>query len=248
MTIIEALSPNQDDRGVPVSLCVLHYTGMKTGEEALARMRDPEAQVSAHYMVEEDGRVFRLVSEDRRAWHAGVAEWRGQTDINARSVGIEIVNPGHEWGYRSFPEEQIRAVLALVGEITTRHGIGPAGVIGHSDVAPDRKEDPGELFPWDRLAARGLALPTWREQMPNTETLSQEEATVTLEAIGYAANRFGLAPCLTAFQRRFAPKLLGEGLTPGISEAIRWAARLSEEARIAHRPHDDHDEDQKADP
>jgi N-acetylmuramoyl-L-alanine amidase len=131
---------------------------MKTGEEALARLRDPQAKVSAHYVVEEDGRVFRLVPEERRAWHAGVSFWKGATDINAVSVGVEIVNPGHEFGYRDFPDAQIEAVIDLIADIRSRWTIPDARILGHSDTAPDRKEDPGELFPWRRLAEAGHGL------------------------------------------------------------------------------------------
>ena len=152
MNLIEAPSPNFDPRTVTPSILVLHYTGMKTGEEAIARLRHPEAKVSAHYVVEEDGRVFRLVPEERRAWHAGVSFWRGRRNVNGDSIGIEIVNPGHEWGYRPFPEAQVAAVIELVADIRTRWAIEDRDIVGHSDVAPARKEDPGELFPWKRLA------------------------------------------------------------------------------------------------
>ncbi|MGH6972006.1 MAG: N-acetylmuramoyl-L-alanine amidase, partial [Caulobacteraceae bacterium] len=120
-------------------MLVLHYTGMESGEAALARLRDPSAKVSAHYLVEEDGRVFALVDEARRAWHAGVSFWKGAADINARSVGIEMVNPGHEFGYRPFPEPQIGAVVALLADIRSRWTIADALILGHSDVAPARK-------------------------------------------------------------------------------------------------------------
>ena len=152
---IDAPSPNFDTRSAPPDMIVLHYTGMPTGEAALARLRDAEAKVSAHYLVEEDGRVFVLVAEARRAWHAGVSFWRGERDVNAVSIGIEIVNPGHEHGYRAFPGSQVEAVIALVSDIRTRWTIPDARVLGHSDVAPARKEDPGELFPWKRLHEAG---------------------------------------------------------------------------------------------
>jgi N-acetylmuramoyl-L-alanine amidase len=158
MDFIDAPSPNFDARKVPPDTLVLHYTGMPTGEAALARLRDPEAKVSSHYLVEEDGRVFRLVPEERRAWHAGLSFWKGEADINSRSVGIEIVNPGHEFGYRAFPDAQIAAVIALVADIRSRWTIGDDRIVGHSDVAPDRKDDPGELFPWKRLAEAGHGL------------------------------------------------------------------------------------------
>jgi N-acetylmuramoyl-L-alanine amidase len=164
MTPIPAPSPNFDARVRPPDMIVLHYTGMATGEAALARLRDPGAKVSAHYLVEEDGRVFALVPEERRAWHAGKAVWRGERDINGCSVGVEIVNPGHEFGYRPFPEPQIDAVVALVADIRGRWTIPDTRLLGHSDVAPDRKEDPGELFPWKRLADAGHGL--WAEPPP----------------------------------------------------------------------------------
>jgi N-acetylmuramoyl-L-alanine amidase len=158
MKTIAAPSPNFDARTGPPDMIVLHYTGMQTGEAALGRLRDPAAKVSAHYLVEEDGRVFALVPEERRAWHAGKSFWRGETDINARSVGVEIVNPGHEFGYRPFPDAQIATVIDLVADIRSRWSVEDARLLGHSDVAPSRKEDPGELFPWKRLAEAGHGL------------------------------------------------------------------------------------------
>ena len=158
MNVIEAPSPNFEPRKAPPDMIVLHYTGMRTGEEALARLRDPEARVSSHYVVEEDGRVFRLVPEERRAWHAGASFWKGERDVNTASVGVEIVNPGHEFGYRPFPDAQVASVTALVADIRTRWMIEDDKIVGHADVAPDRKEDPGELFPWKRLAEAGHGL------------------------------------------------------------------------------------------
>jgi N-acetylmuramoyl-L-alanine amidase len=158
MKMIEAASPNFDARKAPPDSLVLHYTGMPTGEAALARLRDPDAKVSAHYLVEEDGRVFRLVPEERRAWHAGAGSWKGQRDMNGASVGVEIVNPGHEFGYRPFPDAQVAAVIELVSEIRERWTIEDNRIIAHSDLAPGRKEDPGELFPWKRLAQAGHGL------------------------------------------------------------------------------------------
>jgi N-acetylmuramoyl-L-alanine amidase len=164
MKTISAPSPNFDARTGPPDLIVLHYTGMPTGAAALERLRDPAAKVSAHYLVEEDGRIFSLVPEARRAWHAGRSFWRGDTDINARSVGVEIVNPGHEFGYRAFPDAQIDAVIELVADIRSRWSVDDACILGHADVAPDRKEDPGELFPWRRLAEAGHGL--WVDPAP----------------------------------------------------------------------------------
>jgi len=145
-------------------MVVLHYTGMASGPAALERLRDPAAKVSSHYLVEEDGRVFTLVPEERRAWHAGVSFWAGDRDINGLSIGVEIVNPGHEFGYRSFPKVQIAAVIALLDDVRGRWTIPVARILGHSDVAPARKTDPGELFPWAHLAAAGHGL--WAEPPP----------------------------------------------------------------------------------
>jgi N-acetylmuramoyl-L-alanine amidase len=158
MKTTSAPSPNFDARTGPPDMIVLHYTGMPTGAAALARLRDPAAKVSAHYLVEEDGAVFALVPEERRAWHAGKSFWRGERDINARSIGVEIVNPGHEFGYRPFPETQIAAVIELLADVRSRWSIEDEQLLGHSDVAPERKEDPGELFPWRRLAEAGQGL------------------------------------------------------------------------------------------
>ena len=156
--IVSRLSPNHDERadGASVDILLLHYTGMPTGEAALERLCDPEAKVSAHYLIDEAGDVSRLVPEERRAWHAGVAHWAGESDINGRSIGIELVNPGHEFGYRAFPEAQMRALAALANDILLRHPIPPERVLAHSDVAPIRKQDPGEKFDWAWLADRGV--------------------------------------------------------------------------------------------
>jgi N-acetylmuramoyl-L-alanine amidase len=158
---IESPSPNFDARTTPPSMIVIHYTGMETGEAALARLRDPAAKVSAHYMIGEDGRIFRLVPEERRAWHAGVSFWKGERDVNSRSIGIELVNPGHEHGYPPFPDIQIEALIALLDGVRARWEIKDGDIVGHSDVAPARKIDPGELFPWKRLAEVGHGL--WAE-------------------------------------------------------------------------------------
>ncbi|HET7716441.1 MAG TPA: N-acetylmuramoyl-L-alanine amidase [Bauldia sp.] len=152
------LSPNHDarDPAKPVDILLLHYTGMVSGEGAVRWLCEPASKVSSHYVVFEDGRVVQLVDETRRAWHAGKSFWAGETDINTRSVGIEIVNPGHEYGYSPFPDAQIDAVIALCHGILGRHAIPPQRVLAHSDVAPLRKQDPGELFPWRRLFEAGV--------------------------------------------------------------------------------------------
>ena len=190
-------------------MLVLHYTGMESSAAALARLCDPAAEVSAHYLVEEDGAVLQLVPEHRRAWHAGRSYWRGATDINSRSIGIEIVNPGHEWGYRAFPAVQIAALIPLCRGILARHGIPARNVVGHSDIAPDRKEDPGELFPWEQLANKGIGL--WPEPVSSVAVLPPPGAIrQALAAFGYQVDEVGAESRVTrntirAFQRRFRP-------------------------------------------
>ena len=210
MKIMDAPSPNHDARpaGTEIDMLVLHYTGMRSGSEAADRLRDPDAKVSAHWLVEEDGTILAMVPEERRAWHAGVSSWRGRTDINARSVGVEIVNPGHEFGYRPFPPAQMVAVADLCLDILTRHPIPPVNVVGHSDVAPTRKQDPGELFDWEGLAAIGIGFwparsATARAPVPPNWRMARR----SLAAIGY-----GLGPtersaraALLAFKRRYCP-------------------------------------------
>ncbi|MBN8966216.1 MAG: N-acetylmuramoyl-L-alanine amidase [Rhizobiales bacterium] len=159
-------SPNFDERtglGQP-DMIVLHYTGMQVGHDALHRLCDPKARVSAHYLVFENGTITQLVPEAKRAWHAGVSSWSGDTDINSRSIGIEIANPGHDFGYPDFPTRQIAATITLCRSILTRNIIRPGNIVAHSDVAPARKQDPGEKFPWKRLAQSGVGL--WVEPVP----------------------------------------------------------------------------------
>jgi len=182
----------------------MHYTGMRTAEEAMERLCDREARVSSHYTIDEDGTIYRHVPEEHRAFHAGISYWAGASDINARSVGIEIVNPGHEFGYRAFPDIQIEAVIALSKEILGRHPIRRERVIGHSDVAPARKTDPGELFPWEQLAGEGIGL--WPARSDGELNCSFEEG---LRRYGYGIAPDGhatLEQTITAFQRHFRPK------------------------------------------
>ena len=210
-------------------MLVLHYTGMKTGEEALARLREPEAKVSAHYLVEEDGRAFRLIPEERRAWHAGQSFWKGERDCNSASIGIEIVNPGHEWGYRPFPEAQIEAVIALVSDVRSRWQIPAARILGHSDVAPGRKEDPGELFPWKRLAERGHGLWFDPEPGPGADLGIGDEGPgvfllqAGLHRLGYEPLPSGkydeeTATVVRAFQRHWRPEGV-DGVADGETRA-----------------------------
>ena len=165
-------------------MIVLHYTGMPDMQLALDRLTSPESKVSAHYLVDEDGSVYRLVDEAMRAWHAGKSRWRGVTDVNSASVGIEIVNPGHEFGYRAFPDAQIDAVVRLVAEVKERHGLTRGNIVGHSDVAPARKRDPGELFPWGTLARLRLALPRPTQNLMDPGW-SEAGFLLALERFGY---------------------------------------------------------------
>ena len=219
--LVRLPSPNFNARtgtGVP-DMLVLHYTGMRSCAEAVARLTSAEARVSAHYTVDEDGTIYAHVDEDMRAWHAGVSSWRGHGDINSRSIGVEIVNPGHEFGYRPFPDIQIAAVTRLCQGILGRHRIPARNVVGHSDVAPARKEDPGELFPWARLARDGIGL--W----PSTVAVSGDslatgmsgDAVMALQQ-DLARHGFGLDASgvydeatrlvVVAFQRHFRPTRL----------------------------------------
>jgi N-acetylmuramoyl-L-alanine amidase len=198
-------SPNFDERVGPVSMIVLHYTGMPTAAEALARLCDPEAKVSAHYFVDEDGSVRQLVPEDKRAWHAGRSHWRGIADVNSASIGVEIVNPGHDWGYRPFPPAQVEAVIRLVADIKERHGITRGNVVAHSDIAPTRKRDPGELFPWAQLARLRLALPRPTKNLLDPGW-TQAGFLLALERFGYDVTDPMAA--IMAFQRRFRPELI----------------------------------------
>lgn len=205
MTVIDTPSPNFDDRALPISMIVLHYTGMQDAESAIDRLRDPEAKVSAHYVVAEDGMVLRLVDEEKRAWHAGKSHWRHIDDVNSASVGIEIVNPGHEFGYRPFPDEQVDAVIRLVHEIKDRYQITRGNIVGHSDIAPVRKRDPGELFPWSKLARLRLALPRPTKNLMDPNW-TEAGFLLALERFGYDVSEAMAA--IMAFQRRFRPELI----------------------------------------
>jgi len=216
-------SPNQDRRGEParIDMLVVHYTGMTTAEAAIERLCDPASRVSAHYVVEENGTIWRLVPEARRAFHAGRSRWAGESDLNDVSIGIEIANPGHEWGYRPFPEEQIAAVERLSCDLLSRYPIPPRRVVGHSDIAPDRKADPGELFDWPRLARAGIGI--WPEPAANLTdgrgrgigVVERAGALADLAAIGYWVTTGAEHVAVTAFQRRFRPE--------------RWDGRLDAE-------------------
>ncbi len=211
-------SPNHDARpaGTPIDTLVVHYTGMKTAAEALARLCDPAAKVSAHYVIEEDGSTWQLVDEARRAWHAGVSSWRGRREINDVSIGIELVNPGHDWGYRPFPVLQLAALADLGLALLSRHPIAARNIVAHSDIAPARKQDPGELFDWRELAANGVGL--WPEGVGDAgpggtarDAAALAPVRAALRAVGYAVAAEGaldpaLAAVLRAFQRHWRPE------------------------------------------
>ncbi len=236
LAIAEHPSPNCRARepGAVIDTLVLHYTGMQSGQAAIERLCDAQAQVSAHYVVEEDGRIVRLVAEELRAAHAGVSFWRGRRMLNDSSVGIEIVNPGHEWGYRPFPEAQVEAVQALCLAILSRHPILPVGVVGHSDIAPDRKQDPGELFPWARLARAGIGL--YPLDVPDLGTAEDADDTAPvrrdLARIGYDVIEEdgmdqALGITLTAFQRHWRPEAVTGRADRGTRARIEAVARLA---------------------
>ena len=226
MDVIQRPSPNFDPRpeGAPIDILVLHYTGMRTAEEALARLCDPEARVSSHYTIDEAGRIYRHVDESKRARHAGVSYWAGERDVNNRSIGIEIVNPGHEFGYVPFPEAQIAAVIALSRDILARHPISPDRVVGHSDVAPARKMDPGELFPWAFLAQHEIGFFPRADRNESIQ-VSEDRFAAMLGSYGYGVAphvETPLATVVTAFQRHFRPERV-DGVIDADSTARLYA-------------------------
>ncbi len=224
--IIEQASPNFDNRplGLKIDMLVVHYTGMLNGRLAIKRLCEPQAKVSCHYLIEEDGTIFRLVSEKHRAWHAGEASWDGDDNINDRSIGIELVNPGHEFGYRPFPERQMRELEKLCHDILDRRQIKPSRILGHSDVSPMRKEDPGELFDWERLAKAGIGI--WPAMDPITDDFipgSILDLQTGLNQLGYKLDKTGFIDANTrcvilAFQSHWLPK----GMTGTLDKETMW--------------------------
>lgn len=219
----ERLSPNHDERALPVSMVVLHYTEMKPVGTALERLTDPEAKVSAHYLITEEGGVIRLVPEDKRAWHAGSSFWRGIPDVNSASIGIELDHPGHGLGYRGFAEAQIDALIPLLARIVKQYDIPRANVVGHSDVAPMRKVDPGELFPWDRLARHKLCLPKPECLAAGNPFHNEGSFFLALERFGYDIT--DSAKAVEAFERRWRPERI-TGVPDGEVAAILWQLLL----------------------
>ncbi len=222
-------SPNFDARRQPIGFVMLHYTGMESGQAAEDWLVNPESRVSSHYLVHEDGRIVQMVEELDRAWHAGVGAWRGiAEDMNSRSIGIEIQNPGHEFGYRTFPDAQMRSVIELVATILVRHRIDRADVVGHSDWAPRRKEDPGELFDWLRLARHRIALAR-PESLLADPGWADGAFMLALERFGYDIADPKAA--VRAFQRRFRQRQV-DGVIDGETRAVLFTLQVHEEARL----------------
>ncbi len=233
-------SPNIGERACAPDILLLHYTGMPTASDALNWLCNPESKVSSHYFVDEDGKITQLVAESARGQHAGVSSWEGTTDINSRSIGIEIVNPGHEHGYRDFPDAQIEAVIHLGADIVKRHKIKPTRVLAHSDVAPQRKQDPGEKFPWEPLHEAGVghwiapvAIGEGALLQPGDRGAAVTAMQAALKEYGYGIETNGkfdelTTAVVTAFQRHFRP-----GLVDGIADhsTLRTLERL-----LASRP------------
>ncbi len=242
--LVKAIEPSPnfgERRGVIApDMLILHYTGMEDPDAALRRLCKKSSEVSAHYLVFEDGRIVQMVPEEKRAWHAGVSSWGGESDINSRSIGIEIANPGHDFGYPKFPKKQIEVVIALCKDIVKRHNIRADRVLAHSDVAPARKQDPGEKFPWAQLHKKGIG-----HLVPPARTLRRKSfrlgdrgeeiraAQEMLKAYGYEVSPTGnfdenTRDVVIAFQRHFRPRRID-----GILDA---STRLTLTKLLSKRP------------
>jgi N-acetylmuramoyl-L-alanine amidase len=221
-------SPNFNARAVgkPIAYVVVHYTDMESAEAALTRLCDPATQVSAHDVIDEDGTLYELVDAQQRAWHAGVSFWQGERDMNSVSVGIELVNPGHRCGYRPFPPTQITALIERLRHYEKLAAFLPENVLGHSDVAPGRRPDPGELFPWAELARHGFGL--WASPEPADFAPSpnpDDEARALLNRIGYDPT-VALPDVLHAFQQHFTPQNLTSTADATTLASLRAIRRL----------------------
>jgi len=235
--MIKIASPNFDKRpkGVEPSIIVIHYTGMGSALEALEALCDPVSKVSAHYFIDEDGSVLDLVKEEKRAWHAGMAFWRGSTDVNSRSIGIELVNPGHEFGYRAFTEAQMKVLIDLCAALMKKYKIPAYNIVGHSDVSPERKTDPGELFDWKKLALNGVGL--WPN--PTAEEVAEAEEMVKNEyAFQHTLYDYGYNPLaayidvVRAFHRHFYPEKFEEDFPDDVdSQSVAKLLSLINQSR-----------------
>ena len=242
-------SPNFNDRKLPVSMLILHYTGMENGVTAKARLCDPAAEVSAHWLVHEDGMADRLVDEDKRAWHAGRGSWNGITDVNSASIGIEIVNGGHnvplaDGSLPPYPDAQILAVIKLAKDIIERHDIQPRNIVGHSDIAPERKEDPGEHFPWQGLAAAGVGI--WPGDLPEDDRILFEAGDRDrgisiiqrgLADLGYGASVTGCLDeptqaIIRAVQRRYRPAKINGIIDMQVMEVLKRLSAAAQQAQV----------------
>jgi N-acetylmuramoyl-L-alanine amidase len=238
MNIIETPSHNFSERSGKITSLVLHYTGMKSCSEAVSRMQDKAAEVSAHYCIDKNGDIYKLVDESKKAWHSGKSFWRGVEGLNDSSIGIEIANNGHEFGYELFPKAQIQAVTKLCQDIIAKHKIDFRNIVGHSDIAPDRKEDPGELFPWQYLAECGVGFFHginyqqdfhYRQPFfsPNEESKEIGEMQRKLAIIGYKIQKTTILDeqtikVITAFYRRFLPERITLSKNSRYPENIKW--------------------------
>jgi N-acetylmuramoyl-L-alanine amidase len=228
-------SPNHDERaqGTAIDILLLHYTGMETTAAAIERLSDPSAKVSAHYVIDEGGQVLQLVPEARRAWHAGLSSWEGATDINSRAIGIEIGNSGHSFGYPDFPDAQIEAVIALCRDIVARRRIRADRVLAHSDVAPQRKSDPGEKFPWARLHRAGVGQWAAPVLAAGAAVCGPGDRGAAVAALQDALKRYGYGieangryddltvAVVTAFQRHFRPEKVDGLADRGTIDVLR---------------------------
>lgn len=226
----EIASPNWNERKLPISMVVLHYTEMKPVETALERMCDPAAEVSAHYCITEEGEVISLVPEDKRAWHAGLSYWRGVKDVNSASIGIELDHPGHALAYRPFADAQIDALVPLLNRMMLAYDIPRANVVAHSDIAPARKLDPGELFPWEELAQYRLCLARPTKLELGDPFANDGAFYLAMERFGYDISDGRKA--VEAFQRRWRPRLIN-GEIDGEIRAILFQLLLDRDRGIA---------------
>lgn len=229
--IIQAPSPNFNERPCTIDSIIIHYTDMVSAKAALDWLTNPISRVSAHYLIDEEGKIYKMVAEERRAWHAGNSYWQGRTNLNDCSIGIELSNPGHSYGYQPFPEAQIESLIKLCLDIQKRWNIPSSRILGHSDIAPQRKQDPGHLFPWKRLADEGLGM--W--------PASQQEAQSggLLDMLSQFGNEIRLlSRAILAFQSYFpSPKIPSERKITKMLSQLGYSVESPPHALIAFQRH-----------